>query len=96
MILISLGGIPPLFGFLIKWISLELLSDKINFYIVILLIFNSLVRIFFYLRLIFVSIIYYFIRIKLNLKFINFFEYNNNLFLINWFILIILLYYEIF
>nr|YP_010577130.1 NADH dehydrogenase subunit 2 [Striatobalanus tenuis]UZN92576.1 NADH dehydrogenase subunit 2 [Striatobalanus tenuis] len=49
--LLSLGGLPPLLGFLPKWISIMVMSN--NFPILIILISSSLITLYFYTRLCF-------------------------------------------
>nr|YP_026014.1 NADH dehydrogenase subunit 2 [Pollicipes polymerus]AAS00855.1 NADH dehydrogenase subunit 2 [Pollicipes polymerus] len=49
--LLSLGGLPPLLGFFPKWLAIYLLKWK--FSVLMLLIFSSLVTLFFYTRLCF-------------------------------------------
>nr|YP_010701553.1 NADH dehydrogenase subunit 2 [Amphibalanus reticulatus]WCJ53101.1 NADH dehydrogenase subunit 2 [Amphibalanus reticulatus] len=49
--LLSLGGLPPLLGFLPKWIAMMIISS--NFPILIVLIFSSLITLYFYTRLCF-------------------------------------------
>nr|BDH75801.1 NADH dehydrogenase subuinit 2 [Euapta godeffroyi] len=51
--LLSLGGIPPFGGFLIKFIPIGLLSLGGNFVFVLPLIFGALISLFFYLRVLF-------------------------------------------
>lgn len=50
---LSLGGLPPLFGFFIKFVSLRCLVKKRCFFLSGLLIVGSLLRLFFYLRIAF-------------------------------------------
>jgi len=67
MIFISLGGIPPILGFLIKFIILKIIFLHENLFIIILIIFSSLILLYYYL-----SRIYYFLinmpRLKINFK----------------------------
>lgn len=51
-LIISLGGIPPLLGFLLKWIII--INTKLIYLpLIIILIFSSTIRIFFYIRIFF-------------------------------------------
>lgn len=50
---LSLGGLPPLFGFLIKFIALKCLVQKEAYFVRMLLVVGSLIRLFFYLRIAF-------------------------------------------
>jgi len=47
---LSLGGLPPLFGFLIKFLALECLVYEGAFFLRFILVLGSLIRLFFYLR----------------------------------------------
>lgn len=53
VILLSLGGLPPLLGFFPKWISMEGLCSQILFFLTLSLLTRALINLFFYLRLIF-------------------------------------------
>lgn len=97
LLIFSLSRIPPFFGFLIKWISIDIIRNFLSFILIFLIIINSLVSIFFYIRVIFNSLIVYYYRKKLNFKYINFNNnYNSKIIYFNWLILVILLIYEIF
>nr|YP_008999616.1 NADH dehydrogenase subunit 2 [Antricola mexicanus]AHF21652.1 NADH dehydrogenase subunit 2 [Antricola mexicanus] len=50
ILLLSLGGMPPTIGFIMKWISLKIVSNNLMF-LMIPLIISSLINLFFYLRL---------------------------------------------
>merc|ERR1711994_691469 len=71
LVFISLGGIPPLLGFLSKFIVLKILISFLNFFF--LIIFSSLILLYFYL-----SRLYFFlsnlptIKIRFKINFINF------------------------
>lgn len=54
---LSLGGLPPFFGFLPKWLTINNLIQNNFFFIRILLIVFTLITLFFYLRLSFSSLI---------------------------------------
>lgn len=71
IIIISMGGIPPLFIFLGKLIVIENLLLKLNLIISLCIIFSSLLSIFFYIRISIISIIFFSLFIKWML-FINF------------------------
>lgn len=53
ILLLSLGGIPPLLGFVPKWVVLRLARSTDIVFILIFLILGSLMRLFYYLSLIF-------------------------------------------
>merc|ERR1712038_570828 len=73
LVFISLGGIPPLLGFLRKFIVLKMLISFFNIFFLILIIFSSLILLYFYL-----SRLYFFlsnlpmIKIRFKINFINF------------------------
>src|SRR5437899_5340254 len=48
--LLSLGGLPPIVGFLPRWIALEIIVD-LSRVVIFILIFGALVNLSFYLRL---------------------------------------------
>nr|QVT11082.1 NADH dehydrogenase subunit 2 [Trichogramma chilonis]QVY57589.1 NADH dehydrogenase subunit 2 [Trichogramma chilonis] len=96
MLLLSLSSIPPMFGFLMKWISIDLMSKKLLFLMILMMIFNSLVSMFFYIRIMFYSLMLNFYSMKMNFKFLNFKNYMNNNFLMNWLMFVMLMIYEIF
>jgi NADH-ubiquinone oxidoreductase chain 2 len=55
--LLSLGGLPPFLGFFPKWISIELLI-LINFYFLIFILINfTLITLYFYIRIIYSSLL---------------------------------------
>nr|AZL93231.1 NADH dehydrogenase subunit 2 [Exallonyx sp. ZJUH_2016014] len=52
LLLLSMGGMPPLMGFMMKWFSLNIfMSMNMNFLIMTIMIFTSVISMFFYLRL---------------------------------------------
>nr|UYB78431.1 NADH dehydrogenase subunit 2 [Alectorobius microlophi] len=55
IMLLSLGGMPPTIGFIVKWVSLKIIVNSMTI-ILIPLIFSSLINLFFYLRLSYNSI----------------------------------------
>jgi NADH:ubiquinone oxidoreductase subunit 2 (subunit N) len=55
--LLSLGGIPPLLGFIPKWLII-IRSRRERYFLVLILIFTSLISIFIYIRLIYPYIIF--------------------------------------
>lgn len=52
ILLLSLGGLPPLTGFIPKWITIELLSST-NPYILIILVIGAIINLYFYLNITF-------------------------------------------
>nr|QST21678.1 NADH dehydrogenase subunit 2 [Apocrypta bakeri] len=92
----SLASLPPLFGFLMKLLSLLILSNQMKMIYLLFLIFSSLISMFFYLRLLFHMIMLNSNSMKLNYKFVNF---SKNLpisfLLIKWFLIIMFLVYEL-
>jgi len=57
LFLLSLGGIPPLLGFIPKWLII-LRSRRESYFLVLILIFTSLISIFIYIRIIYPYIIF--------------------------------------
>lgn len=97
IMIISMARIPPFLGFLIKWISIQVLFLNFSFYLIFFLILNSLIRIFFYLRIIFIRYLNYVYSIKYNFLAINYlYSIYLNLRILIWIILIMLLAYELF
>jgi NADH:ubiquinone oxidoreductase subunit 2 (subunit N) len=52
ILLLSLGGLPPLTGFVPKWMSIEILSNS-NPYILVILIAGAIINLYFYLNITF-------------------------------------------
>nr|AOR87109.1 NADH dehydrogenase subunit 2 [Streptosyllis sp. THS1] len=65
--ILSLGGIPPLLGFFMKWVIFLLIP---SFFLVLCLIFGSLINLFYYLSLIFssVGVQFYFFKVLFQKK----------------------------
>ena len=64
LLLLSLRGIPPLTGFIPKWMTILFLAET-NPLLLIILIIGSLIRTYYYLSLIFTSLINFTINIKM-------------------------------
>nr|UPP55864.1 NADH dehydrogenase subunit 2 [Cheiraster sp. SS-2022] len=60
LIILSLGGLPPLTGFLIKFLALECLVNNVSFTVSVLLAGGSLISLFYYLRIAFNSSLIFF------------------------------------
>jgi len=70
--IISLGGLPPFLGFLAKFLSARILiSERFRWIILITLIISSLMALFFYCKIIYISIIIQSIKISFFRKNIN-------------------------
>lgn len=70
--LLSLGGIPPLLGFLPKWTLIFFLINIKLYFITFILIMTTLINLFYYIQLIYSIFILNFINIKFyNFKFLN-------------------------
>ena len=63
LLFISLGGLPPLLGFLSKFLIIKFILMRINYIFCLVLIFSSLYLLYFYL-----SRIYFFLRYSPSLK----------------------------
>ncbi|UAT98642.1 NADH dehydrogenase subunit 2 (mitochondrion) [Muscidifurax raptorellus] len=72
MSIISLAAIPPMFGFLMKLGSIQIMNYYLSFSVMMFLIFNSLISMNFYLRIMFNNLLFNTQSIKLNFKFINY------------------------
>nr|YP_010251076.1 NADH dehydrogenase subunit 2 [Chouioia cunea]QTW90610.1 NADH dehydrogenase subunit 2 [Chouioia cunea] len=96
--LFSLSSIPPFWGFMIKLISIKIFSMiNLNYLFMFLMIFNSLVSMFFYIRLMYFSLVNYMFTMKNNMKFINFpINLNYKLIYLNWMTIMFFMIYEIF
>lgn len=53
--LLSIGGLPPLTGFLPKWVTIQELTKNNNFIIPTIIIIITLLNLYFYLRLIYIT-----------------------------------------
>ena len=95
--IIALGGLPPFSGFIIKWISIQSLFNLSSFIYLFLIILVSLIRLFFYLRILFPLFLFSSNSKKLNSKFINLnFSFPVIFIFFSWIIYILLFYYEAF
>nr|QHT64974.1 NADH dehydrogenase subunit 2 [Microphthalmus similis] len=56
LLLLSLGGLPPLLGFVPKWLVIDMLTSSMNLTLPIILIVGSLINLFYYLSIAFSSI----------------------------------------
>lgn len=75
ILLLSLGGLPPLLGFFPKWLTLETLINTNIFFIIFPLIIGSLINLFYYLT------IFFSITLKSSTKIIFYFNKNTKDFL---------------
>nr|YP_009484185.1 NADH dehydrogenase subunit 2 [Charybdis bimaculata]AVQ04903.1 NADH dehydrogenase subunit 2 [Charybdis bimaculata]AXB37185.1 NADH dehydrogenase subunit 2 [Charybdis bimaculata] len=74
MNLLSLGGLPPFLGFIPKWIMIQLFSSKLMIFILLVLLFSSLITLYFYLRLFIPMILLSFSSLPSSLKFYSSFS----------------------
>nr|AZL93503.1 NADH dehydrogenase subunit 2 [Torymus sp. ZJUH_2016035] len=94
--IMSLGGLPPMSGFVMKWISIQSLFNLNSFFYLFFMILVSLISLFFYLRIIFPLYLFSSNSKKLNWKFINLnFTFPILFIIFSWFMYILLFYYEI-
>nr|AFI23435.1 NADH dehydrogenase subunit 2 [Ceratocombus japonicus] len=56
MMMLSLGGMPPMLGFFMKWMVIQNLIESNNMFIMIIMILMSLIILFYYLKMIFKNI----------------------------------------
>lgn len=89
LIIISLGGLPPFFGFLIKWYGIYELVFSINFLVSLRLIFYSLIYLYNYIRICYFIIIINYLINKISYNIILDYKiiFKNKLRIINIFII---------
>nr|YP_010692470.1 NADH dehydrogenase subunit 2 [Pareronia hippia]WBV74623.1 NADH dehydrogenase subunit 2 [Pareronia hippia] len=83
----SLGGLPPFLGFFPKWIIINFLIYNKMFFLSFMFMMSSLIMLFFYIRIIYISMMFDFFKLKwfkINIK-------NNYFLIINFFSFISLL-----
>nr|YP_010004093.1 NADH dehydrogenase subunit 2 [Appias nero]QNR01199.1 NADH dehydrogenase subunit 2 [Appias nero] len=83
----SLGGLPPFLGFFPKWIIINFLITNNSFFISFIFVMSSLIMLFFYIRIVYLSLMLNFFKLKwfkIKIK-------NNFFLIINFFSLISLL-----
>ncbi len=68
ILLLSLGGLPPFLGFIPKWIIIELLVQNNIFFILTIMIIFTLITLYFYLRIIYASLLLNYSTINWNFK----------------------------
>nr|YP_010533849.1 NADH dehydrogenase subunit 2 [Prophantis adusta]UXX47226.1 NADH dehydrogenase subunit 2 [Prophantis adusta]WIK99901.1 NADH dehydrogenase subunit 2 [Prophantis adusta] len=61
---LSLGGLPPFIGFLPKWIIINFLLNNNLFFMTFILIMMSLIMLFFYIRILYSSFLFNFLKLK--------------------------------
>nr|YP_009144403.1 NADH dehydrogenase subunit 2 [Papilio glaucus]AKJ25884.1 NADH dehydrogenase subunit 2 [Papilio glaucus] len=83
----SLGGLPPFMGFFPKWIIINFLIMNKLYIITFIFIMMSLIMLFFYIRIIYSSITFNYLK----MKWFKFYLKNNSMLLINLFSMISLL-----
>nr|YP_004935244.1 NADH dehydrogenase subunit 2 [Arachnocampa flava]AET13069.1 NADH dehydrogenase subunit 2 [Arachnocampa flava] len=69
--LLSLGGLPPFFGFLPKWFVINMMILNNQYFIILILIFMSLITLFFYLRICYSSFMINYENMNFNYNFFN-------------------------
>nr|WEV93844.1 NADH dehydrogenase subunit 2 [Patania chlorophanta] len=78
---LSLGGLPPFIGFFPKWIVINFLLMNNFFFLTIILIMMSLIMLFFYIRILYSSFMFNYLKLKWMKTFIkNKFIYIINIF----------------
>lgn len=75
IVLLSLGGLPPFLGFFPKWIIIETLTIIKIIRILLVIIFFTLITLFFYLRISYSAFLIN--NLKINWSFINNFQFKN-------------------
>nr|YP_009294816.1 NADH dehydrogenase subunit 2 [Parapoynx crisonalis]AMT85313.1 NADH dehydrogenase subunit 2 [Parapoynx crisonalis] len=93
---LSLGGIPPFIGFFSKWIIINFLINNELFILNFILIMSSLIILFFYIRIIYSSFMFNYLKLKwINIKIKNkmFYKLNFLSFISIWGMLISTFFY---
>nr|YP_010329876.1 NADH dehydrogenase subunit 2 [Artena dotata]UHA56165.1 NADH dehydrogenase subunit 2 [Artena dotata]UNP54628.1 NADH dehydrogenase subunit 2 [Artena dotata] len=78
---LSLGGLPPFIGFFPKWIVINFLIMNQMYFLTFILIMMSLILLFFYIRIIYSTFMFNYLKMKWFKTFIK----NNKFFMINFF-----------
>nr|YP_009002425.1 NADH dehydrogenase subunit 2 [Paracymoriza distinctalis]AHH30675.1 NADH dehydrogenase subunit 2 [Paracymoriza distinctalis] len=76
---LSLGGLPPFIGFFSKWIIINFLMNNNFFFLTFILIMMSLILLYFYIRIIYSSLMFNYLK----LKWINIMIKNKMMFYLN-------------
>nr|YP_009743810.1 NADH dehydrogenase subunit 2 [Ambulyx substrigilis]QIE12571.1 NADH dehydrogenase subunit 2 [Ambulyx substrigilis] len=61
---LSLGGLPPFIGFLPKWIIINFLMINKIYFLTLIMVMSSLITIYFYIRIIYSSFLFNYIKMK--------------------------------
>nr|QSV12568.1 NADH dehydrogenase subunit 2 [Dolichoris vasculosae] len=92
---LSMAGIPPFFGFILKWMSLKHMI-MLPFNLMLVFIICSIISVIFYMRIIYSSMLMYYNTKKMHYKFINMkFNISYSMIYSNWIALTMLLLYLI-
>nr|QSL98472.1 NADH dehydrogenase subunit 2 [Mileewa alara] len=67
--MLSLGGMPPLLGFLPKLIIFQMMILKKMFFLLVIMTLTSLIMMFFYMRMVFFAFMNYSVMLKHNIKY---------------------------
>nr|AXY66781.1 NADH dehydrogenase subunit 2 [Lymantria monacha] len=78
---LSLGGLPPFIGFFPKWIIINFLINNQFYFLTMIMIMMSLIILFFYIKIIYSSIMFNYMKMKWFKVFIK----NNKIMIINMF-----------
>nr|YP_010952541.1 NADH dehydrogenase subunit 2 [Craspedortha porphyria]WMQ52861.1 NADH dehydrogenase subunit 2 [Craspedortha porphyria] len=76
---LSLGGLPPFIGFLPKWIIINFLMFNKFYLLTLIMIMSSLITIYFYIRIIYSTFLFNYLKLKWNKIFLK----NNFIIMIN-------------
>nr|QTA94007.1 NADH dehydrogenase subunit 2 [Eupristina koningsbergeri] len=99
LVFFSLGGLPPFFGFMMKWVTFSELTNMVSFNCLVIYVFASLISLGFYIRNIYMILTLSSIKIK-NFSWINLdksksFSNDYNLYLISMILFFSIFIYEI-
>nr|YP_010277772.1 NADH dehydrogenase subunit 2 [Cnaphalocrocis patnalis]UHY94313.1 NADH dehydrogenase subunit 2 [Cnaphalocrocis patnalis] len=84
---LSLGGLPPFIGFFPKWIIINFMLSNNFYFLTFIMIMMSLIMLFFYIRILYSSFMFNYLK----LKWMKIFIKNKLIYLINFFSLISIL-----
>nr|AZL93205.1 NADH dehydrogenase subunit 2 [Eupelmus sp. ZJUH_2016012] len=93
MTIMSLAGLPPYFGFFLKWISIYSMTNYFTNTLILYFIFISLISMFFYSRILIFSLLNFKLLNKMNFKFKSF-KMNWWTIYLNWMLTFLLMSYE--
>nr|YP_009488366.1 NADH dehydrogenase subunit 2 [Tingis cardui]AWD31625.1 NADH dehydrogenase subunit 2 [Tingis cardui] len=89
VMMLNLGGMPPLPGFILKWMTMEYMVTSNMYSVMIMMLMSSMITLLFYMRLTYKNMMLSSMNIKFFIKKIN--NYSYTLFMMNMFMPLIML-----